>query len=1393
MTTYAGTDNNEISKSNLSSTKNALLNKYLQRETTRDRRTGKRIPPRNPDAPIPLSFGQQQLWLLHQMLPDMPTYNESATIELPEPLDVAALEQALNELIKRHEAWRTHFSLSDENAGEPMQVIDPPFPIPFTYRDLRHFSDEQRELRELEASRLVTEVLQEPFHLETGPLLRALLVRLDEQKHRLYLILHHIIFDGVSLYQILLPELYTIYTAFTRGEDTSSLLAPLPLHYADFATWQRGSSYKQEIDKHMVYWKQQLQGAPSHLDLPTDHPHPPLPSYRGAIHSFALSKELTAGLIALSQREGVTLYTTLVTTFQTLLYRYTHQSDVLTGIVANGRTDAALQHTLGYFLNTLALRTHIGGSVSFRELLQQVQATMLEAITHQTVPFEYLVEELHPVRVQGYNPLIQTLVTLLPTPTAHPSGWSIRQLDTETYTSKFDLSLVLDNRPEGLIGRFEYSTDLFEAATIERMTHHWQRIVESIVLDAQQPLALIPLLTEDERHHMLVEWNDTQCDYPDTVCLHQLFEQQVERTPDALALTFEDTSLTYRELNTRANGFAHELQTLGVGPDALVGVCMERSLEMVVALLATLKAGGAYVPLEPSYPQERLGYIIEDAHISIILTQTRFRDLLSHHTPVLYLDDEQILATCQHEENPVSEVTPDNLVYVIYTSGSTGRPKGVMNIHRALANRLHWMQQSYHLTDEDRVMQKTPFSFDVSVWEFFWPLLYGSHLVIARPKGHQDAAYLASLIQEQRITTMHFVPSMLRAFLAEPGVECCTSLKRVICSGEALTYDLQEQFFAHFQAELHNLYGPTEAAIDVTAWQCQRESSDMVVPIGYPIANTQMYILNSAMQPTPIGVAGELHIGGIGLARGYLNRPELTAEKFIADPFNTIVNQCTPHVGHRFIDPPRLFKTGDLARYREDGAIEFLGRIDHQVKIRGVRIELGEVEAALAQHPDVQEVVVVAREDTPNDTRLVAYIAAKDNAARLVEELRDFLKKQLTQDMLPSAFVFLDHLPLLSNGKVNRAALPAPDTARPELETTFVAPRNETEEQLVAIWSQVLGIDTIGIRDNFFDLGGHSLLAVRMIARVEQICGKKLVLTTLFSGPTIEQVADALQHEQVTKRQSPLIPVQLGEAGSTKRPFFFLHGDVTGGAFYCFAIARTLGKDQPFYVIEPDDFGTTQAPLPIEEMVKPYVQAIRATQPEGPYSLGGFCNGALMAHEVARQLHEQGQSVDLLLLIDPIDLPRLSSIHRTLRRIQTLMHLSKETQLDVFLRLRYIYMLVLHKSIDEEVIQHRTSLFTKLFPGREVLRRGYAGMLSWITSNYKPEPPYATHVTIIKSQEERLSDIWLILAKRGVHVEIYNVPGSHITCRTEHLATLADHVRRSLCKVQAKSPCEQVK
>jgi amino acid adenylation domain-containing protein len=645
----------------------------------------------------------------------------------------------------------------------------------------------------------------------------------------------------------------------------------------------------------------------------------------------------------------------------------------------------------------------------------------------------------------------------------------------------------------------EYSTDLFDEARIERMVSHYLTLLEAAAADPNQRLFELPLLNEVERQQILVEWNRTEVSYPKDRCLHELIEDQVERAPEATAVVFEGDSLTYRQLNARANQLARYLRGLGVGPDTLVAICVERSLEMVVGLLGILKAGGAYVPLDPEYPQERLAFMLADAGSQVLLTHSGLQGSLRAHTgKVVRLDADWPRIAGEGVDNVTSSVGADHLAYMIYTSGSTGRPKGAMNTHRAIVNRLLWMQDAYRLTPSDRVLQKTPFSFDVSVWEFFWPLLTGAKLVVARPGGHKDGAYLANLICKEKITTTHFVPSMLSTFLEQGGLESsCASLKRVICSGEALPFDLQQRLFSLLPAELHNLYGPTEAAVDVTYWACQRNSRLRTVPIGRPIANTQIHILDRHLQPMPIGVAGELHIGGIGLARGYHNRPDLTAEKFIPDPF-------------RKEPGARLYKTGDLARFLPDGTIEYLGRLDNQVKIRGFRIELGEIESVLTGLPGVREAVVVAREDVPGDKRLVAYLTAQAGEPPKVSELRSLLQAKLPEYMVPSAFVTLDRFALTPNGKVDRKALPAPGLERPESGANYLAPDTPTERILADIWAKSLGLKKVGVHDNFFDLGGNSLLMGRVQVKICEALKTNISLVEMFRYPTIHSLAQHL-------------------------------------------------------------------------------------------------------------------------------------------------------------------------------------------------------------------------------------------------------------------------------------------
>jgi amino acid adenylation domain-containing protein len=653
-----------------------------------------------------------------------------------------------------------------------------------------------------------------------------------------------------------------------------------------------------------------------------------------------------------------------------------------------------------------------------------------------------------------------------------------------------------------LILKIAFDRQRFDDVTIKRMLGHLKTLLEGISENPNQPLWKLPLLTEAERHQTLCEWNNTRVDYPKDRLIHQMFESQVEEIPDSIALVFEDEQLTYKELNQRANQLAHYLQYIGVGPETFVGIAIERSLEMVVGLYGILKAGGAYVPLDPAYPADRLAYMIEDANVPVLLTQKKLIDRLpSHKAQVLCLDtDWDELIAGQSIENPISQATLENLAYTIYTSGSTGKPKGVMNTHGGILNRLLWMQEAYQLIASDHVLQKTPFSFDVSVWEFFWPLMFGARLVVACPEGHKDSDYLVQTIIEQQITTIHFVPSMLQLFLMAKDVEKCDCLRRVICSGEALSLDLQNRFFARLDTELHNLYGPTEAAVDVTYWECQQESSLSTVPIGRPVANTQMYILDGYMQPVPVGISGELHIGGVQVARGYLNRHELTAEKFIPDPF------CDNLLA-------RLYKTGDLARYLPDGSIEYLGRLDNQVKVRGLRIELGEIESVLAQYPAVCEAVVMAREYVPGDVRLAAYIVPDRNQKLSISELRDSLKQELPDFMVPPYFFTLEAFPLMPNGKIDRKALPEPDQVKIESEVAYVPPGNELQQTIANIWQEVLNVPRVGMNDNFFELGGHSLLIVRVYYRLCEVTDRELSITDMFRFPTISALTEYLSQD----------------------------------------------------------------------------------------------------------------------------------------------------------------------------------------------------------------------------------------------------------------------------------------
>jgi amino acid adenylation domain-containing protein len=1163
--------------------------------------------PRWEELTAPLSFAQRRIWFLDQFEPGSSVYNMPTALRLTGTLNVGALVQSLTAIVQRHEALRTTFA-TDEH-GEPVQVVAPVMVLPLPLLDLQGRPDP-----EAEALDLAREEASSPFDLSTGPLLRATLLRLAPQEHILLLTVHHIVSDHWSM-GVLFRELVELYR--TRAEGRRPALPPLAWQYADYAVWQRQWLDDARMEEQLAYWKQRLAGAPAALDLPTDRPRPAVKTYRGATLPFQLPPDLASALQQVSRREGATLFMTLLAAFQVLLHRYSGQADISVGTPVAGRSRQELEAIIGIFVSTLVMRTDLSGNGSFRELLARVRENVLSDFAHQDLPFENLVEALQPVRDTSRSPLFQVMFTLQNSPmeaVALP-GLTLAAVEADSGTAKFDLTLYMAEEDGALTGLMEYNTDLFDRTTIERMVGHLQTLLEGVAANPQTPVANLPLLTAAERQQILVEWNDTARDYRQGVCLHELIAEQVERTPEGDAVVFAGERLSYRELNRRANQLAACLRRLGVGPDVPVGICMERSLEMVVGLLGILKAGGAYVPLDPTYPPERLGFMLADAEAPVLLTQERLTAVLPEHgARVICLDSQWPEIAAETDANPVNVAGPDNTAYIIFTSGSTGRPKGVMVPHAGIVNRLLWMQEEYQLTPADRVMQKTPFCFDVSVWEFFWPLLTGAALVVANPEGHKDSQYLVQLIREQQVTTMHFVPSMLQVFAEEPELSTCVSLRQVMCSGEALPPDLVERFYGRAPAYvlLHNLYGPTEASVDVTYWACPREGKVECVPIGRPVANTQMYVLDGQLQPVATGVAGELHIGGVQLASGYLKRPDLTAEKFIPNPFG----------------PGKLYKTGDLARYRQDGTIEYLGRLDHQVKIRGFRIELGEIEAAISRHGGVQETVVLAREDVPGQKQLVAYVVPAPSATVTAGELKELLRKDLPDYMVPSHFVMLEAMPLSSNGKLDRKALPAPVVASA---AGRVPPRTPREIQLLPVWESVLGVSPIGVEDNFFELGGHSLLVVKLLNAVRAATGKQLPIASLFQGPTIARQAALLDQQEADLPWTPLVPIRTTGA---RPPFFCVHGGFA--SIFCFAdLARELGPDQPFYGLQPRGLYDGQLPLrSVPDMAARYVEAIREVQPHGPYYVGGYCMGGLVARQMALLLSDAGEEVALTVMLD---------------------------------------------------------------------------------------------------------------------------------------------------------------
>ncbi|MEV4135107.1 amino acid adenylation domain-containing protein [Dactylosporangium sp. NPDC049742] len=1045
---------------------------------------------------FPLSVLQQGMWFLEQLRPNNPAYVVPGALRIRGPLDRAALLDAANAVVSRHEALRTTFELRD---GRPTQVVHASMPLEVPEIDLRPAGLTGVALE----ARIVTEALGEPMHVERGPLLRLKLLRTGPDEAVLVLALHHLVSDRWSI-AILMSEIAELYEA--AGTGRPSRLAAPAVQYGDFAVWQQEQLRDGRWDADLAYWRQRLAGAPSALELPTDRPRPAVQGFNGAFVPIHVAEPLLRSLGELAHRHGATTYMALLAAFTVLLHRYSNQDDVVVGMPTAMRGRPEIESLIGYFVNALPIRTDVGGNPPFTEVLDRVRLATLAAYTHEEVPFDVIVAGLQTARDLSRPPVFQVSFShgREPAPTFALGDTELTRIWVQSGGARFDLELQTFERDGALGGWFEYDRDLFDEATIARMAGHLQRLIGEIVADPQRPIDLLDLVGDEERRGLLAMSQGSVRVWPDTDgWVHECFERRAAERPDAEAVRFAGRGMTYAALNRRANQLARRLIRAGVGRDVLVGVSMERSPELVVALLAVLKAGGAYVPLDPEYPPARLEHMLAAARVPVVLTQRRIlADLPALDAEILCLDELGDALDGEPDGNPCVAVGGEDLAYVIFTSGSTGTPKGVMNVHAGIRNRLLWMQEEFGLQPADRVLQKTPFSFDVSVWEFFWPLMTGATLVVARPGGHRDGAYLADIIRTERVTTMHFVPSMLQVFLQEP-VERCTSLRRVICSGEALPRDLRDRFMARSPAQLSNLYGPTEAAVDVTHWTCHADEPDGPVPIGRPIANTEIYVLDRLRQLVPTGVAGELYIGGRNLARGYLDRPDLTAEWFVEHPFDHSIEG--PAAG------ARLYRTGDLARFRADGAVEFLGRLDHQVKLRGLRIELGEIEAALTGHPQVHEAVVVAREHRPGDLRLVAYLTPDGDTPPSIADLVGTLRLRLPEYMVPACFEILAAFPLTASGKVDRNALPEPTGLRPDLGAQYVAPRDDLEDTIAGLWREILGVERVGMHDSFFDLGGHSLLMARLRTELAARTGHDVSMVELFQHPTVGSLAGHLR------------------------------------------------------------------------------------------------------------------------------------------------------------------------------------------------------------------------------------------------------------------------------------------
>lgn len=1244
----------EDRRARLSPEKRALLEQRLR--NAKPEAASQAIPRRRSAEPARLSFAQQRLWFLDRLHPRMIAYNVPLLYRLRGPLDEPAFHKSLDEIVRRHEILRAVFA---EAEGEGRQTVRDAGPAQVVVQDVRDTADPVEAAR-----RFAAEQGRQVIDLTQGPPCRFGLTRSADDEHFLLALFHHIVFDGWST-EVFLRELAACYEAFSMGKPCP--LPELSIQYADFAEWQRETFGSAPPEKSLAYWKRLLTGELDVFELPTDRPRPPSQTFQGALLRRPLTKQLSEQVQTFSHREGVTAFVTLMAAWNVLLCRYTGQEDILVGSALAGRDWPGVEPLIGFFVNTVLLRTDLSGDTQFRGVVQRVREGALNAHEHQSVPFEKIVELIRLGRDRSGSQLFQTVFGMESAPSAvlEFGGLTLCEEESGTGTAKFDIAVVAGERGERLVLSAEYDTDLFDARSIAAMLGHYEVLLQGAIDSPEAHISELPLLRAEERERLLREWNAPVTDLPPPCCIHEAFEAQARKTPEAVAVEWQDQHLTYRELDAQAGAIAQRLRALNVPPGTAVGLFMAKRPAAIAGLLGTLKAGCVYLPIDPAYPDERVAFLLEDAQARVALTTKTLADRLSHcGAQALCMDADCPAPADASESGERCAVTPEQAAYVIYTSGSTGKPKGVCVAHREAAWHFATMCRAYEIRPEDRVLQFASLGFDVSLEQILVALTSGATLVMAEAQDCVPAEF-SSFLRAARINVSNIPPAFWQQWLEEgmgPGqAGFGPQLRLLIVGGDIAPLETVRKWQrnpATAAVRLVNAYGPTETVITATLFDVPSGFAETArsarIPIGRPLPGTETYILDKYRNPAPVGVVGDLYIGGNRLARGYLNRPELTQERFVAHPFSDCPGA-------------RLYRTGDLARYLPDGTIEFLGRADGQVKIRGFRIELGEIEGTLLRHASVREAVVLRREDRPGEPQLVAYVVAKEASPIGVHGLRDYLHTSLPDYMVPSVFVLLDTLPLTASGKVDRRALPEPSGERPEMDTAYAAPRTQVEMALADIWKAHLGLERIGTQDNFFFLGGHSLLAMRVMAQVRAKLGVDLPLRILFDRPTIEALAHSVESAQgggtgaeappasVSHPYHPCIVVLRGEG--TKRPLFCALG--AGGIVYNYgALASRLDRDQPVYGLQYSHLDDMESIFQsVETIALRYVDAIRTVQPTGPYSLAGWSFGGVVAFEVAQQLRQQGEEIALLGMMDCSIMVRIENpIRRLLEaiRVQTI-------------------------------------------------------------------------------------------------------------------------------------------